>query len=210
MCLRIEPIGIDNAYLIAGRRYSNMKKYLLMAICLLCAGAVSVPVGAAVTLDSTWLIGTVVNSTPSNPSDEVSYSNQLISMYNSDPNITGPILVGTETFTLAIGANVAPEDLALVVLGGYDKIDPPIIPYVTLPFAYDYLYAKFGGFGALFWLGGETTIEGISLAPPVGVEGGGLSHYTFFNPTRVPEPGTLLLLGSGLIGLVVFGRKFRR
>jgi len=37
----------------------------------------------------------------------------------------------------------------------------------------------------------------------------GISHITFFGPTSVPEPATMLLLGLGLMGLIGFRRKLR-
>lgn len=52
------------------------------------------------------------------------------------------------------------------------------------------------------WLAGEGGREGVEI-----------SHFTGFNPrtTSVPEPSTLLLFGSGLLGLGFFGRKkFRK
>lgn len=34
-----------------------------------------------------------------------------------------------------------------------------------------------------------------------------LSHVSYFGPTQVPEPTTMILLGSGLLGLAIVGRK---
>lgn len=42
-------------------------------------------------------------------------------------------------------------------------------------------------------------------------DSGELSHITYFGTTPVPEPATMLLFGSGLIGLAAVGRKrFRK
>ncbi|MBW6504145.1 PEP-CTERM sorting domain-containing protein [bacterium] len=182
-----------------------MKRFLLVVALIVCAVGFAGP-ASAVVLDDSYLIGTVIDGAPSSPTDEVGYANQLISMYNTgDP---GPTVVGTETFALDVGGNVPAPPLDPVVLAGSLTSDPPTFPSTA---GYDYLYAKFGGYGALFFIDG-LSFDSISLTPPEGVQGGGLSHYALFNPgtTQVPEAGTLMLLGFGLAGVGTLRRFLKR
>jgi hypothetical protein len=193
---------------IKKKEVKTVKRFLLVVALVVCAVGFAGP-ASAITLDSSYLIGTVINATPSSPTDEVNYSNQLITMYNTDPNILTATTLGNDFFLAdPMSINVPGEDLDLVVLAGSLTSDPPTFPSDG---GYDYLFAKFGGFGALFWVGGET-VDGISLTPPEGVEGGGLSHYVLFNPgtTQVPEAGTLMLLGFGLAGVGTLRRFLKR
>ena len=71
----------------------------------------------------------------------------------------------------------------------------------------DNLYVASRGMNAVFRYNG-TTGAFIDIFVPSG--SGGLSdpHFlAFFTSTAVPEPGTLLLLTSGLVSVGVFGRR---
>ncbi|MEN8264296.1 MAG: PEP-CTERM sorting domain-containing protein [Nitrospirota bacterium] len=64
---------------------------------------------------------------------------------------------------------------------------------------YVYLYALFGGKATNSFLGDNNTSEA------------GFEEYVLREGrTAIPEPGTLFLLGSGLLGITVFRNKFRK
>ncbi len=192
-----------------------MKRLILVVACLVCALAVAAPV-SAVTLTSADMIGYLINGTPSGDHD-AEFASQLISMYNSGPAsytaldvaVIPPPPGQTNDFYVVPGGNVPAAPLPGVIGTGVTDESAPFFPIDLTGTTYDYLYAKFGGFGALFWLDDYTSIDGITLAPPAGVEGGGLSHVVLLNPTQVPEAGALIMFASGLIGLVGY-RRMRR
>jgi hypothetical protein len=110
--------------------------------------------------------------------------NILIDLYNSGdndppelPGIVGPYI-----------EKEAPGDFP-------DEWAGPII----LSPGYAYLSLKYGNIVELWYIPGETTFD-FDISK-------GLSHYRLWNPSPVPEPATLLLIGAGMIVIGAFGRK---
>ena len=58
--------------------------------------------------------------------------------------------------------------------------------------------------------GGLGTVKLVAPGGLMSTLGGNLPLYVFMQLTFVPEPGTLLLLGSGIAGLAIIGRKRMR
>jgi hypothetical protein len=95
------------------------------------------------------------------------------------------------------------------IVGG-DTDNDPGAGTLDLGSGWTYLYVKYGGESHVWYVGGLT---GTGHTFPLNDAGGqGASHYALYNPGgQVPEPTTLLLLGSGLAALGVFGRRrFRK
>ncbi len=124
---------------------------------------------------------------------------------------TGWIL-DTDTFTDSFTAVVTPpiymvtlSDLSVPPHFGFDSISLELSEGTVLINT----LGDFGSFEFLATLGQNYSIE------IEGVGGGTLGAGLFgvhigANPDPIPEPGTILLLSLGLIGLVGFRRKFEK
>jgi len=86
----------------------------------------------------------------------------------------------------------------------------PISGTITFDGGYDYLSLKYSTVFDLWWIDGASSFSISDNYSPFFGEGeltNALSHYTLWNPSSVPEPATMFLLGTGLIGLALFGRQ---
>ena len=183
-----------------------MKRFFLVVACLVFALGIAGPAQSA-NLGLEFLVGTVVPAVPANPSDELVYANNLITFWNGGADPTG----GGYTYDVTIAGAGGSVPTPLVAATGGVQVSAGFSGLDLT--GYTYVFGKFGNDGALYYLDGSiTSLDGFNPAwGPFTQQGGGLSHITLFGPgtTQVPEAGALLMLGTGLIGLVGY-RRVRR
>jgi VPDSG-CTERM motif len=184
---------------IRTQRGSKMKKLLTAIACTLALG-LSATTAQALTIGDNRYLGSIVPGVPTNPTSEVSYINQLITMGLGTSTVIAP-----NTFTRS--SRPCPSlggcPTATLVDASVDQAPPGGPINVT---GYEWLYAKYGGDSHVWWIGG---LGAGVIIPPSNGTNNDLSHYALFNATgRTPDGGaTLGLLGLGVLALGYLRRR---
>jgi len=164
----------------------------------------------ALTLDSARYIGSVTPGTPTSPSNEVSYINQLLSM-----PLNGDATVGSNDFDRS--AFACTGCVTATITGDLADLTGNT---TSLGTGFTYLYVKYSAIaGSYVWdIRGLTGTIGPfgggasnTFPTTAGAQNNEFSHYALFNPTTtVPEPSTLISLGLGILALGGVARRFRK
>jgi hypothetical protein len=173
-------------------------RYLLSAAAglgLLAASAVSYAIPLNIG-DANYL-GRIVDGIPSNAANEIVYINNLITLGAG----AAATPCGTETCDRLNSTLVGPFPDAELAGAARDDTGGTTVDATD----FQYILGKYDAAqaGSLVWFFASGAPGDVTL--PSTLNGLGLSHISLYNPggggQEVPEPGTLLMLGAGLLGL---------
>jgi VPDSG-CTERM motif len=160
-----------------------------------------VPPDFALTFNDTHVLGTITPNNPSDPTNERSYVNFMISLALGG---SGNVVVGPHVNHITRSTNVfanLPQ-----ATGGAQGTGTSVDLGTGV---YSYLLAKYDGRNDLTMVWYVGNLSGSVMIPLLGPRGHALSHWTLFGPGgAVPDGGaTVMLLGAAL-GALGIARRF--
>lgn len=173
------------------------------------------PSAVALTINDAGVVGILEGQVASNTTNEAIISNQILAMGESQTQLALiPAGVNCSADQLPCEYRTGDNPYSGTVSGGTQQTTTPTI-LTAAALTSIYFLAKYDGpnagyvlFNTTDWLAaGNTTVpaNGSTIWDPTG---SGLSHYTYFGSTSVPDGGTsLLLLGAALGGLGIVRRR---
>jgi hypothetical protein len=194
-----------------------MKKFAMFAIVCTLAMGLAAPTAVAYnfTIGDAYYIGWINSAEAPNMTNESGYINYLTTLAVGAGPVQLPDADGQ--YYDRIGSTLATPGVgwpAAIGITG-DKTEGGVTSG-NLGSGWTYLFGKYNGpnSGAAVWyvygLTGDFTMQATAPGNDNPTQSYGLSHYTLYNPTSVPDGGmTLMLLGGALIGLEGLRRKLR-
>jgi len=177
-----------------GQQEGKMKKILLILIVIglvtISSLAIAAPYDTIVTdvdpVNSGWWTNYTSDVNPS-------LKGQLINSNESTEAAWAGGILGVATGTFATWDRVEKAYLSL-------SSDEKAVVVYDPGFAWEYAVIKYSNYWVLMKDEGDNLLNTTPFS-------NGVSHVTFFNPTQIPEPSILILLGTGLLGIVGIGRR---